>query len=208
MKLESPVLTGRHVRLEPLTRQHVPALTAAIQAGDPGLYKWTIVPLDEAGMRTYVDTALAWQAAGTAVPLATVRLSDGAVVGCTRYFDLERWDWPAGHARRGRLEPDVGEIGYTWLAASAVRTPVNTEAKLLMLEQAFERWGMLRICLQTHSRNARSRAAIERLGAKFDGLIRVNKLMPDGTPRDSARYSITAEEWPEVKTRLEGFLQR
>jgi RimJ/RimL family protein N-acetyltransferase len=102
----------------------------------------------------------------------------------------------------------VGEIGYTWLGASAIRTPINTEAKLLMLTQAFEGWGMLRICLQTHSKNARSRAAIERIGGKFDGLIRVNKLMPDGTPRDSARYSITAEEWPEVKARLQGFLQQ
>lgn len=208
MELPSPVLMGTHVRLEPLTRQHVPALAAAIREGDPALYRWTIVPRDEAGMHAYVDTALAWQAAGTAVPLATVRLRDGAVVGCTRYFDLERWDWPADHARHGRAEPDVGEIGYTWLAASTLRTPVNTEAKLLMLTQAFEAWGMLRICLQTHSKNARSRAAIERLGAKFDGLIRVNKLMPDGTPRDSARYSITAEEWPEVKARLQGFLRR
>lgn len=206
MQSGSLVLTGRHVRLEPLKREHVPALTVAIQAGDPSLYQWTIVPRDEPGMRIYVETALAWQAAGTAVPLAIVRLSDGTVVGCTRYFDLERWDWPVHHVRRGRVEPDVGEIGYTWLAPSAVRTPLNTETKLLMLEQAFERWGMLRVCLQTHSRNARSRAAIERLGAKFDGLIRVNKLMPDGTPRDSARYSIIAEEWQEMKQRLTGFL--
>src|SRR5690348_13000580 len=110
MQLESPVLTGRHVRLEPLKPEHAPALAAAIQVGDASLYQWTIVPRDEAGMRAYVDTALAWQAAGTAVPFATVRQSDGAVIGCTRFFDLERWDWPAGHARRGRAEPDVGEI--------------------------------------------------------------------------------------------------
>lgn len=196
------------MRLEPLTRRHVSALTAAAKVGDPALYQWTIVPADEAGMRAYVDTALAWQAEGKAAPYSTVRLADGAVVGCTRYFDIESWNWPAGHARHGRAKPDVGEIGYTWLAASAIRTPVNTETKLLMLEQAFESWGMLRICLQTHAKNARSRTAIERLGAKFEGLIRVNKLMPDGSPRDSARYSITAEEWPQVKVRLQEFMRR
>ena len=208
MDIGSTVLEGSHVRLEPLTRGHVDALAAAAAGADPVLYRWTIVPRDAATAIRYVDTALAMRDAGTAVPFASVRLSDGAVIGSTRFFDLERWDWPAGHARHGGAAPDVGEIGYTWLAASAVRTAINTEAKLLMLTQAFERWGMLRICLQTHSKNARSRAAIERIGGRFEGVIRASKLAPDATPRDSARYSITAEEWPEVKRRLQGFLQR
>jgi RimJ/RimL family protein N-acetyltransferase len=96
----------------------------------------------------------------------------------------------------------VGEIGFTWLSPAAVRTAINTEAKLLMLTQAFETWGMLRICLQTHHRNERSRAAIMRIGGKFEGIIRASRLAPDNTPRDTARFSIVAAEWPEVRGKL------
>lgn len=207
MEIESPVLRGSHVRLEPLAHRHIDGL-AGIVSGDDALYRWTIVPRGRAETERYVDTALAWQEAGTAMPYATVRQADGAVIGCTRFFDFEFWEWPQGHERHGAQAPDVGEIGYTWLKADAIRTAANTEAKLLMLTQGFEAWEMLRICLNTHAKNERSRAAIERIGGKFEGIIRASKLAPDNTPRDSARYSIVAAEWPGVKARLQQFLDR
>jgi RimJ/RimL family protein N-acetyltransferase len=208
MKIEPQVLSGHHVRLEPMERRHVDGLMDAAAGADASLYQWTIVPRDRAGTERYVDAALAMRDAGTAMPYATVRQADGAVIGCTRFFDLLHWDWPQDHERHHSPAPDVGEIGYTWLSARAIRTGANTEAKFLMLSQAFERWKMLRICLMTHARNTRSQAAIERIGGKFEGMIRANKLAPDNTPRDSARYSIVAPEWPAVKQRLQGFLDR
>jgi RimJ/RimL family protein N-acetyltransferase len=158
-------------------------------------------------MARYIDTALAWQSAGTAVPFAIVRVADGAAIGSTRLWDLERWAWPADHPRHGRSNPDVCEIGHTWLASSAIRTGVNTEAKLLMLTHAFETWGVLRVCLHTDERNARSRAAIERIGGKFEGILRAHRMAADFTPRNSARYSILADEWPDLKQRLSGLVQ-
>jgi RimJ/RimL family protein N-acetyltransferase len=197
-----PILNGHHVRLEPLQLQHVDALLTAAETDDPELYRWTIVPRDRPGMTSYIEKALAWREAGTAIPFATIRISDGKVIGCTRFFELERWDWPAGHPRHGASHPDVGEIGYTWLSQKALRTGANTEAKLLMLGYGFEILGMVRICLNTHSRNARSRTAIERIGGRFEGIIRATKLAPDNTPRDSARFSILATEWLAVKENL------
>jgi N-acetyltransferase len=202
METEVLVLVGRHVRLEPLEHRHVPGLAAA-SAADPDLYRWSPVPQGEADAATYVTTALASRKAGTAVPFAIVRVDDGAVIGSTRFFELERWAWPAGHPRHGRSDPDVGEIGYTWLARSAIRTAANTEAKLLMLVQAFERWQVLRVCLHTDVRNQRSRAAIERIGGRAEGILRAHRLAADHTARDSARYSILAAEWPAAKIRLE-----
>jgi RimJ/RimL family protein N-acetyltransferase len=207
VSFESMALTGRHVRLEPLSRAHVPGLVAA--AGeDPGLYQWTTLPLDAAGMTRYVDTAVRAREAGTAAPFATVRLADGKVIGSTRFFDIERWDWPAGHREAGRPGPDGCEIGYTWLAASAIRTAANTEAKILMLEQAFERWHVHRVCFHTDMRNERSRNALARIGAVFEGTLRAHRLASDLTPRDSARFSITAAEWPGVRQRLTTYLPR
>ena len=203
-----PTLSGKHVRLVPLELQHVDALLAAAENDDPELYRWTIVPRDRAGMTSYIEKALAWREAGTAIPFATTRASDGKVIGCTRFFDLERWEWPAGHARHGSPDPDVGEIGYTWLNQGAIRSGANTEAKLLMLGHGFETMRMARICLQTHSRNARSRAAIERIGGRFEGIIRASKLAPDNSPRDSARFSILATEWPAAKENLNRMLRR
>jgi RimJ/RimL family protein N-acetyltransferase len=201
------VLTGNHVRLESLERHHLDGLVAAA-AVDPSLYRWTPLPQGREGMSAYVDTAIAWREAGTAEPFAIIRLSDGAVLGSTRFWNLERWAWPEGYPRHGRTAPDVGEIGHTWLTASAIRTPVNTEAKLLMLTYAFEGWEVLRICLHTDSRNSRSRAAIERLGAKFEGILRAHRLAADFEIRDSARYSIIAAEWPEIRLRLHEFVAR
>ena len=199
--LTAPVLEGRYIRLEPLSHAHASGLVAA-SARDPMLYRWTPAPQGASEVALYIDTALQLQDAGKAAPFATVRVADGAVIGSTRFFDLERWPWPAGHERYGREDADVGEIGYTWLTASAVRTAANTEAKLLMLTHAFEAWGMLRICLHTDERNERSRAAIERIGGKFEGILRGHRIAADFIPRNSARYSILAAEWLGIKARL------
>jgi len=201
VKAQDLVLTGRTVRLDPLGLQHVDSLLAAATA-DSSLYKWSVVPQTRQAMQTYIETAIALREAGTGLPFATVRIEDGAVIGATRFFDMERWSWPAGHQRHGNAHPDVCEIGYTWLTRSAIRTPANTEAKLMMLTHAFESWLMVRVCLHTDVRNERSRAAMERIGCKFEGILRSHRMASDFTPRDSARYSITAAEWPEAKERL------
>ncbi|HEX6893653.1 MAG TPA: GNAT family protein [Bryobacteraceae bacterium] len=194
-------LQGDHVRLEPLTLAHVDGLVSAA-ASDPSLYQWSPIPQGLAAATKYVETALAWKAAGTAVPFATVRISDGVVIGSTRFWNIEHWAWPDGHPQRGRDFPDACEIGYSWLAASAIRTAANTEAKLLMLAHAFEVWKALRVCFHTDAPNQRSRAALERLGAKFEGMLRSHRMAADFTPRDSLRFSILASEWPAVKNRL------
>ena len=201
MPVDAPILQGRHVRLEPLELRHAEGLATA-SAADPSLYQWSPVPRGEPEATQYINTALEWYAAGKAVSFATVRISDGVVVGSTRFFDLERWAWPEGHPSHGRSAPDVCEIGYTWLTRSAIRTPANTEAKLLMLTHAFETWQVLRVCLHTDVRNERSRAAIERIGGQFEGILRSHRMAADFIPRDSARYSIIASEWPAVKQRL------
>jgi RimJ/RimL family protein N-acetyltransferase len=205
MPTESIVLKGKHVRLEPLDQRHVEGLLAAA-AADPSLYRWTPVPRSKEEAITYIDTALAWLEAGTAVPFATVRVSDSTVLGSTRFFNMERFPWPRGHARHDNPVPDVCEIGYTWLTSEAIRTAANTEAKLLMLTHAFEAWTMLRVCFHTDARNERSRAALERIGGKFEGILRAHRIATDYTARDSARYSITAAEWPGVKQRLGNLL--
>jgi RimJ/RimL family protein N-acetyltransferase len=204
---ESIVLPGKHVRLEPLDHRHIDGLVAAT-AGEAPLYQWSPVPQGEAEATRYVDTALAWRDAGTAVPFAIVRVEDGVVIGSTRFWNLERWGWPLGHARHGRPAPDGCEIGYTWLARSAIRTAANTEAKLLMLTHAFEKWQVLRVCLHTDVRNQRSRAAIERIGGKFEGILRAHRMAADYVARDSARYSIVEAEWPAVKQKLSQLMER
>ena len=205
MGSESIVLEGGYVRLEPLDLRHIDALVAAA-AAEPSLYQWSAVPQGKREMTRYIDTALEWRDAGTAVPFAIVRLQDDTVIGSTRYFDMERWNWPEGHARHGGTAADACEIGYTWLTVSAIRTAANTETKLLMLSHAFESWQMLRVCLHTDKRNQRSRAAIERIGGQFEGFLRAHRMASDHTARDSARYSIVAQEWPAVKARLEGMI--
>jgi len=191
MATENIVLQGRHVRLEPLEQRHVDGLAAA-SAGDPSLYRWSPVPQGKIEAAGYIATALDWRNAGKAVPFATVRAEDGVVLGSTRFFDLERWSWPQGHPLHGRDVPDACEIGYTWLTGSAIRTPANTEAKLLMLTHAFEKWEVLRVCFHTDVRNQRSRAALERIGGQFEGILRAHRMAADFIPRDSARYSIVA----------------
>ena len=196
------ILASRHVRLEPLAHVHIPGLVAAARE-DSALYRWSTVPQGVMEMAQYVDTALGGREAGSALPFATVRAEDDMVIGSTRFFELERWAWPAGHPHSRRNGFDSCEIGYTWLAASASRTAANTEAKLLMLSHAFEAWGVHRVCFHTDVRNERSRAALERIGAQFEGVLRAHRLAADLVPRDSARYSIVAAEWPQLKQRLQ-----
>lgn len=207
MTTDNPVLGGKLIRLEPLELRHVDALAAA-SAGDSDLYRWSPVPQSKEQALDYVKTALAWRDAGTAVPFAIVRAIDDVVIGSTRFWNIERWAWPREHPSYGRGVPDACEIGYTWLASSAVRTGANTEAKLLMLRYAFETWHVLRVCLHTDVRNLRSRAAIERMGGNFEGVLRSHRMAADFIPRDSARYSIIASEWPDVKMRLIQLLDR
>ncbi len=175
MEAESPLLAGKHIRLEPLDHRHVKGLVAA-SATDPSLYKWSPIPQGHDAATTYVNTAIAWRDAGIAVPFATVRVEGNEVIGSTRFFDVERWAWPQGHSRHGRKVPDACEIGYTWLTRSAIRSAANTEAKLLMLTHAFEEWQVLRVCFHTDARNERSRAALERIGAKFEGILRSHRM--------------------------------
>jgi len=198
------VFEGAHVRLEPLALRHVPALTEAA-SGPRDTYAYTWVPDGEAAMLRYVQEALALREAGAAVPFATVQRATGRVIGSTRFFNLEYFRWPAG-VRAPPQPPDAVEVGWTWLAADAQRTAVNTEAKLLMLTHAFESWCVVRVNLRTDARNTRSRAAIERLGAKLDGILRAHVPASDGGLRDTATYSLLASEWPGAKARLEARL--
>lgn len=200
--MQSFTLEGKQVRLEPLEMRHVEPLTAASSV-DPLLYKWSAVPIGPAATKKYVEAAMAWQEAETAVPFAVVRRADDEVIGSTRFFDMERWPWPADHPNARRGVPDACEIGYTWYTKAAIRTGANTEAKLMMLTHAFEAWEMARVCLHTDERNERSRRAMERLGCKFEGILHAHRLAVDLIPRNSARYSIVASEWPEVKARIE-----
>jgi RimJ/RimL family protein N-acetyltransferase len=199
--VEAVTLSGKYVRLEPLGLNHLDGLVAA-SAADPSLYQWSFVPQGKDSVAQYTETAIALRDAGTALPFATIRIADGAVIGSTRFFDIERWAWPQGHPRHGRTNPDACEIGYTWLTQSAIRSAANTESKLLMLTHAFETWQLLRVCLHTDARNERSRAAMERMGAQLEGILRAHRMATDITPRDSARYSIVAEDWPDTKKRL------
>ncbi len=205
VRIEDPVLSGKHVRLEPLEHRHVDGLVAA-SAVDPSLYQWSPIPQGKAEATNYVDTALAWRDAGTAVPFAILRIDDGAVIGSSRFWNIERWAWPTSHPRHG-CALDACEIGYTWFTRSAIRTAANTEAKLLMLTHAFETWKVLRVCFHTDARNQRSRAALERIGGKFEGILRAHRMAADYIARDSARFSIVASEWPDVKQQLGRFLE-
>jgi RimJ/RimL family protein N-acetyltransferase len=207
VETEALVLTGKSIRLESLAHCHVDGIVAAAES-DPALYQWSPVPQGEAAVASYVDTALAWRDAGTAAPFAIVRVDDGVVIGSTRFWNVERWLWPQGNPRYGRQFPDACEIGYTWLARTAIRTAANTEAKLLMLTHAFETWQVLRVCFHTDARNKRSRAALERIGGKYEGILRAHRMAADYIPRDSVRYSIVTAEWPDVKARLTQLLNK
>lgn len=198
-----PALVGDRVRLEPLTLDHVPGLAAAA-AEDRSTYGWTIVPDGLEATQGYVEALLAQAARREVVPFAQVRVADGAPVGCTRYMTIIEW--------AGRGVPDEVEIGGTWLAASAQRGPVNTEAKYLLLSHAFDVWGVHRVELCTDARNERSRNAIERIGATFEGILRNHRPAmragEEGRARNSALFALIAEDWPAAKAALESRLGR
>jgi RimJ/RimL family protein N-acetyltransferase len=189
-------LRSRDVVLDPLALTHVDALLAAASE-ERATYGFTWVPHDHASTLDYVETALADERAGEALPFA-VRLptdTDGRVVGSTRFLDIEDWN--------GSGVPNAVEIGSTWLAASVQGTRVNPAMKLLMLAHAFDTWSVERVTFKTDARNERSRRAIAKLGAQFEGVRRAHKLASDGTVRDSAYFSIIRGEWPSVRARLE-----
>jgi N-acetyltransferase len=206
--VERVVLAGDVVTLRPMTTDHIDALVAAASE-DRTTYGFTPVPDGEAAMRAYVEGVLGDECAGWALPFVTTLTADGRVVGSTRFLDLDDWgaDRRVGGPPLGAAgTPRTAEIGATWLAASVQRTGVNTEAKLLMLCHAFDTWGTERITFKTDARNTRSRAAIERLGAHFEGIRRAHVPASDGAIRDSAYYSIVRTEWPDVRAGLEARL--
>lgn len=199
-------LVGNIVRLEPLEVSDVPDLVLA-GSEDRRSYGYTLVPSDVGEMCRYVESALEDERVGWSLPF-TIRLLSGRVVGSTRFLDLGYWNcpsqsWPPGRPGSGGTgRPSVVEIGSTWLAASTQRTAINTEAKLLMLGHAFDVWNVERVTFKTDQRNRRSRRAIERVGATFEGIRRAHVLATDGTIRDSAYYSILRDEWPDVRAKL------
>lgn len=192
-------LHGNEVSLIPLGQEHAEALAlASVESRDS--YGFSPVPNGLAQVQQYITKALSDREQGLRFAFATKWR--GRLVGSTSYSDYQPWQWPKSSALQRTDRPDVAEIGYTWLAASAQRTRCNTEAKLLMLQHAFETWQAHRICLRTDVRNERSRNAIARLGAQFEGIRRADKPSSDGLVRDSAFFSIVIAEWPYVRGRL------
>ncbi len=189
------------MRLVPLERAHAAQLLAAANE-DRSSYRFTNVPEDLAQMEQFIDQARAELDRGACVPFATLDAQTGRAVGSTRFMTIDRWAPPFGSAPAKDSNPDGVEIGSTWLAASAQRTAINSEAKLLMLGHAFETWTVRRVTLKTDARNQRSRDAIARLGAKFDGVLRAWQRAAEGGPRDTAVFSILAAEWPAVRAQL------
>ncbi|MCP2306167.1 Protein N-acetyltransferase, RimJ/RimL family [Actinokineospora globicatena] len=189
---------GSRLRLDAVSVGHVDALLEAA-SGDRASFAFTIVPGDRAAMVAYVEQALAEQAAGRGQAYVAVDLADGRVIGSSRFMNQQRW-----------VEPDVlvAEIGYTWLTAEAQGSGANAEMKSLMLTHAFEDLGMARVSFMTDARNARSRAALHKLGARFEGVRRAHMPAFDGGIRDSAFFSILADEWPQVRAGLRERLAR
>lgn len=201
-------LEGTFVRLEPLREDHAEALAEAASISRE-TYHWTGVPDGIEQARAYIASALTDQQAGRALPFATILRESGRVAGTTRFGNIEYWAWPQDNPnQRGTHLPDAVEIGWTWLAADVQRTPVNTEAKYLMLAHAFETWRVHRVRLMTDERNKRSRAAIERIGGKLDGILRAHTPGYDGAVRNSAVYSLVEAGWPADRARLEARLGR
>ncbi len=189
MEVKPVTLTGRIVRLEPLSMEHAPDLTLA--GRDESIWKFMRygVVTTEEQMRALIQYLLEAQARGTDLPFAVVHLASGKAIGMTRYMDIQ----PANRAL---------EIGGTWYAVAYQRTGVNTECKFMLLQHAFETLGCIRVQLKADLRNERSQRAIERIGAVREGVLRDHMILPDGVVRSSVYYSILAREWPAVKRRL------
>lgn len=194
MVVEPVTLSGTYVCLKPLSMDQLDALWEVGQ--DPDLWQWTPYHLkthDE--MHTYVQTALNWQEIGTALPFVTIEQGTDRVVGSTRFGNID--------VRNRRVE-----IGWTWIGKPWQRTPINTEAKFLLLQHAFEEWGCIRVELKTDALNERSRAAILRLGAKEEGIFRHHMITDSGRLRNTVYFSIINDEWPEVKAHLQALLAK
>jgi RimJ/RimL family protein N-acetyltransferase len=210
LEIQLVTLEGQHVRLEPLSFAHEDALSIAAADGALWNTQVTIIPRPE-GMKDYIEFALDGLAQGNQLPFVIMRKS-GDGVSTDAHFAGSAGASPASH-----IDPVVGStrfyeifpkdrkcaIGYTWLAQSAQRTPINTECKLLLLTHAFESWKCVRVELITDVLNEQSRKAILRLGAKQEGILRKHLILPSGRVRDSVFFSITDDEWPEVKAGLE-----
>ncbi len=192
--IEPITMEGRHVRLEPLSRAHLDGLWDVAQA--PELWEQTMARVrTREELAGYVEAALAAAAARTALPFATIDRASGRVAGSTRFMSVSL--------------PDLRvDIGSTFLGLRYQRTALNTEAKYLMLRHAFERWGCVRVELKTAAANERSRAAIRRLGAKEEGILRRHGRLPDGTWRDTVYHGVLDSEWPAAKAELERRLAR
>lgn len=194
MNLDPVILEGEHVRLVPMTAADLPVLTEV--GSDAELWRWTSTRADTPeGMAEYVAGALRDREAGVAMPFVTVDRKTDRVIGSTRFGNIDRFN------RRV-------EIGWTWLTPTHQRTASNSEAKYLMLRQAFEVWQCVRVELKTDALNEKSRKAMERIGAKEEGTLRRHMVTYTGRLRDSVYYSILDVEWPAVKARLEEFLSR
>ncbi len=194
MIVEPVTLQGEYVRLEPLKMEHFDALWSIGQ--DPDLWKLSPYQINSGEkMHIYMRAALDGQELGIALPFVTIEQASDQVVGSTRFANID--------APNHRVE-----IGWTWIGKPWQRTPVNTEAKFLMLQHAFEIWKCIRVEFKTDALNTRSRAAIARLGAKEEGTFRHHMITEDGRLRDSVYFSIINDEWPEVKARLQTLLAK
>ena len=200
--LDSITLEGQTFILAPLASVAPTALLAAASE-DRTLYRYADVPADEAGVLRYVQAAEAAQSRGEALAFAVIERSSGRVLGSTRFFNIERWTWPAEHPlRRSARTPDVVDIGESWLAASALGTGTHLEVSLLQLTHAFETWRVRRVALRCDARNERARRAIEKLGVRFEGVLRAACIAADGAVQDLASYSVLDLEWRAVKSGL------
>ncbi len=187
-------LTGKHVRLEPLAFEHHDDLVESVRDGELWNLWYTFIPTPDK-VRAEIERRLGLQDRGSMLPFAVVELASGRAVGMTTYMDID--------AANRRVE-----IGSTWYRQRVWRTALNTECKLLLLRHAFEELSCVAVEFRTHFMNQRSRRAIERLGAKLDGILRNHRFQPNGTLRDTCVYSIIANEWPSVRAHLIHQLQR
>ncbi len=195
MKVEPVSLSGRYVRLEPLSVSHIDGLEMA--GSDSSIWQYMVYgDLSRPGaMAAWVRDMLSQQGHGTDLPFAVVHLATGLLAGCTRFINID-------HANRAL------EIGGTWYAPRFQRTGVNTECKYLLLKHAFEVFGCVRVQFKADARNERSLRGIERIGAVREGVLRNHMILADGTIRHSVFFSIIESEWPQVKSRLERMLAR
>ena len=191
---ESVTLSGRHACLEPLSAAHHDDLIEAVRDGELWRLWYTSIPSPQ-GMRAEIERRLGLEQAGTMLPFAVRNRASGKIIGMTTYMNVD--------AKNARVE-----IGSTWYARSAQRTPLNTECKLMLLAHAFDTLGCIAVEFRTSFFNHASRRAIERLGAKQDGILRGHMRHSDGSLRDTCVYSILAHEWPAVKRHLEFKLAR